>query len=331
VSAVPVPGVSMAPAVSQTREAETVPHARRSRIVGGTSAQRDRLIGAMGELVAEVGLPAVGVHHVCQRAGMSRRTFYDHYEHRDACFMDTLQEASGRLLAHVEEAVDTAGPEWEARTVAATRALIGALDADRVLAQLCVVSALGAGHDALVLRHGVVDRIVAMLGDAPAPLAPTELVLAGAFGALWDLVHRRLTEEPDGSLADLGEVATYLVLAPFAGRRRAVTLAGRGSSIAFVTRWSPRTAGADVRGLVVTELTRQTLSYLKAHPGACNVDIARGVDVRHESQISRHLVRLERAGVVRRRKEGRTNAWQLTILGREAADAVLGLSDGSQR
>jgi AcrR family transcriptional regulator len=318
----------MAPAIAQALEAESAPQARRSRIVGGASGQRDRLIGAMGELVAEVGLPAVGVHHVCQRAGMSRRTFYGHYEHRDACFMDTLREAFGRLLAHVEETVAAAGPDWEGRAVAATQALMGALDADRVLARVCVVAALGGGDDAVAVRRDALNRIVALIGDAPGSGAPSELVLAGALGGVWELVHARLTDEPDdASLADLGEVAAFLMLAPFAGRRRASALAGQGSTIAFVTRWSPRVGGAD---LVVTELTRQTLSYLVAHPGACNVDIARGVDVRHESQISRHLVRLERAGIVRRRKEGRTNAWNLTVLGREAADAVLdGGEDGA--
>jgi AcrR family transcriptional regulator len=317
----------MAPAVSQAPEVQ----ARRSRIVGGASGQRARLTAAMGELVAEVGLSAVGVHHVCQRAGMSRRTFYEHYAGGDDCFMDTLREAFDRLLGHVEEAVAAAGPEWEDRAVATTRALIGALDADRVLARVCVVSALGGGEDAIALRRETLNRIAAPLRDVPAHGMPADLVLASALGGVWELVHHRLTNQPDASLADLSEAADYLMLAPFTGRRRAAALAGQGSAIAFVTRWNPAGAGAGHPGLVVTELTRQTLSYLVAHPGACNVDIARGVDVRHESQISRHLVRLERAGIVRRRKEGRTNAWTLTALGQEAAGAVLDPSDGGDR
>ncbi len=317
----------MAPAVSQAPEVQ----ARRSRVVGGASGQRARLVRAMGELVAEVGLSAVGVHHVCQRAGMSRRTFYEHYEGRDACFMETLREAFDRLLGRVDTAVTAAGPDWEDRAVATTRALVGALEADRVLARVCVVSALGGGEDAIALRRETLNRLAAPLRDVSVPGPATELVLASALGGVWELVHRRLTDDPGASLTEIGEAADYLMLSPFVGRRRATALAGQGSAIAFVTRWSPQVAGADHPGLVVTELTRQTLSYLDAHPGACNVEIARGVDVRHESQISRHLVRLERAGIVRHRKEGRTNAWTLTDLGREAAGAVLDLGDGSHR
>ena len=73
--------------------------------------------------------------------------------------------------------------------------------------------------------------------------------------------------------------------------------------------WSPSSTG-------------QTLRYLNGHPGAANIDIARAVDVRHESQMSRHLSRLERAGMVSRRKEGRANAWVLTARGEEAAHTL---------
>ena len=119
--------------------------ARRGRvgIADGVPTQRDRLVAAMGELTAEVGSAATGVHHVCQRAGISRRTFYDLYADRDACFVDAHQEAFGRLVGHVAEAVADAGPEWEDRAVATTQALLGAWDADRVLAHLCLVSSVG--------------------------------------------------------------------------------------------------------------------------------------------------------------------------------------------
>jgi AcrR family transcriptional regulator len=323
----------MAPAIARPPDAEATPHTRRSRVVVGALGQHARLVAAMGELVAEVGPAAIGVHHVCQRAGISRRTFYGHFEDRDACFLEALREASGRLLAHVEEAVGAAGPEWEARAVAATRALIGALDADRVLAQLCVVSALGGGHDAVALRRDALDRIVALLHDAPAPAAPAELVLAGALGGVWDLVHRRLSDEPEASLADLAEDATYLMLAPFVGRRQAAARGiGRSAVNTYVTRWTPAVAaGPDEPGLMVTELTGQTLQFLDGHPGAANVDIARAVDVRHESQMSRHLGRLERAGMVSHRREGRANAWQLTARGKEAVRALPDLRSDAPR
>jgi AcrR family transcriptional regulator len=313
--AVTAADLALAPAVRPRRSGQSY----------GLPSQRDRLVVAMGELVAELGCAAVGVHHVCQSAGVSRRTFYEIYADREGCLADTHEEAFGRLVEHVEAAVLDAGTEWEDRAVATTQALLGAWDADRVLAHLCLVSSISAGGATQALRHTAIDRLAGLLTDAPEVGVLGAPALTSAVGGIWELALRRLPEGPDASIDDLGGVAIYLLLSPFVGRRQAAArAAGRGGAIAYVTRWTPTVRGDfDERGgLLVTELTGQTLRYLAGHPGAANVDIARAVDVRHESQMSRHLGRLERAGVVSRRKEGRTNAWQLTARGQEAARSL---------
>lgn len=312
----------MAPAVTEAeREAGNGARSRRGGRTYGQPSQRDRLIAAMGELTAELGTSAVGVHHVCQRAGISRRTFYDLYVDRDACSLDAIGEAQSRLVAHVAAAVASAGPEWEDRVVAATRTLVAALCADRILGHLCVVAPLAAGEDALALRRTAMDEIGRLLGPPPQITVPAELVLAAALGGVWELLRHFLAD--DVAEPEVTTAAINTLLAPFVGRRRAATRAqAPGDAVTFVTRWTSSASEADGDGLLVTELTRLTLAYLDAHPGACNVDIARAVDVRHESQMSRHLARLRRAGIVERRKEGRSNAWQLTARGQDAVRSV---------
>ncbi len=223
----------MAPAVAQATEADRPRPARRVGIAASVPTQRDRLVAAMGELTAEVGATAIGVHHICQRAGVSRRTFYELYADRDACFADAHQEAFGRLIAHLAEAVADAGPEWEDRAVATAQALLGAWDADRVLAHLCLVSAVGAGGETIALRRAAIAQIAGLLADAPAQPLLEEPVLTGAVGGVWELALRGLTADPDTSLADLAGAAIYLMLVPFAGRRQAAArAAGRGGTIA---------------------------------------------------------------------------------------------------
>jgi AcrR family transcriptional regulator len=328
----------MAPAVTAgDRAAASAPapavRERRSGQSYGLPTQRDRLVAAMGELAAELGCASVGVHHVCQRAGVSRRTFYDLYVDRDGCLVDTYEEAFGRLAGHVEAAVRDAGSEWEDRAVAATQALLGAWDADRVLAHLCLVTSVSGNAEIRALRHAAISRIARLLSGAPDVAVLDELTLTIAIGGVWELALRGLAEGPEASIEDLGGVAIYLLLAPFVGRRQAAArAAGRGGATAYVTRWTPTVVGdSDERGLLVTELTGQTLRYLNGHPGAANIDIARAVDVRHESQMSRHLGRLEKAGMVSRRKEGRTNAWVLTARGEEAARSLRDLRTDTSR
>jgi AcrR family transcriptional regulator len=323
----------MAPAAMAGDPAPEGITGRRNAHTYGMPTQRDRLVATMGELTAEIGLAAVGVHHVCQRAGVSRRTFYELYADRDACVVDMHQEAFGRLLGHLADAVADAGAVWEDRAVAVTQALLGAWDADRVLAQLCLVSSVSGHREALELRRAAMAQIVGMLADPPRQALVETSVVACAISGIWGLAFTSLTEKPDASIAELAGVAIYMLVAPFAGRRQAAArAAGRGGGAAYVTRWTPTVVGGgDERGLLVTELTSQTLRYLDGHPGAANIDIARAVDVRHESQMSRHLGRLEREGMVSRRKEGRTNAWRLTARGEEAARTLRDLRSGAPR
>ncbi len=192
------PEVSDRAAVAEPLGQEPTAAARSTRRSGhayGLPTQRDRLVSAMGELAAEVGGTTVGVHHVCQRAGVSRRTFYDLYADRDACFMDALGEAQSRLVAHVAAAVGPVGPEWEDRVVAATRTLVAALCADRTLGHLCVVAPLAAGADALALRRAGMDEIAKLLGPPPQVDVPAGLVLAAALGGVWKLLRYFLTED----------------------------------------------------------------------------------------------------------------------------------------
>jgi AcrR family transcriptional regulator/DNA-binding HxlR family transcriptional regulator len=326
VSAVPVPArrPSIAPA-ARVADPAAVP-ARKARRNGHSCAlptQRDRLIVATGQLAVELGSPATGVRVICQRAGISRRTFYDLYADRDACVVDAHQEAFGSLLAHIAEAVAAAGEQWEDRAVAVVQALLSAWEADRVLAHLCLVSALGSSRETLGLHRAAITEIAALLPGAP-PQPLDESVLTGAIGSVWELALSSLTNAPDSSMADLTGAAIYLMLAPFVGRRHAAArAAGHGGTAAYVTRLTSMAVN-DIGGpgLLITELTGQTLHYLNGHPGSANIDIARAIDVRHESQMSRHLVRLEKAGLIERRRDGRHNAWRLTARGEDAARSL---------
>ena len=112
------------------------------------------------------------------------------------------------------EAVGDAGAEWEDRAVAATQALLSAWEADRVLAHLCLVAAVGGNGEALALRRAAIAQIAALLADAPAQPLAAEPVLAGAIGGVWGLAFSSLTENPETSIAELAGTAIYLRARP---------------------------------------------------------------------------------------------------------------------
>jgi DNA-binding MarR family transcriptional regulator len=74
----------------------------------------------------------------------------------------------------------------------------------------------------------------------------------------------------------------------------------------------------------LTELARSTLLFLDDRPGTSSAEIGVAVGVTHASQMSRHLRRLEGEGLVVGARDGRRNAWALTVLGTETVTQLRG-------
>jgi TetR/AcrR family transcriptional regulator len=287
-------------------------------------SQRQRLTAAMAQVAAEHGRRAASVELVCERAGMSRRTFYENFTDGEQCFVGAIGQAFDQLFAAITAAVGAEPQDWEDRACTTVAALIATLDRDRTLARLCVIEPHSGSPVALSIRHAAVHRLALVLaaGATVGDAALRDAAARGAVGAILELATDPiLAGEP---LQPIVAPALYTALAPFTGRRVASRRAAdppriSAMSVVGVGVGIDAPPAAPTDQLLVTELTRQTVLHLAMSPDACNVDIARAIGVRHESQMSRHLVRLERAGIVQRRKEGRLNAWRLTALGEEAA------------
>ena len=83
------------------------------------SQTRERLLGAAFELFAKNGFHAVGLDAIIDAAGVSRQTFYNHFESKDDLMMATLErrrEAEGKLFARFFD--DLAGPDPRAQLYA---------------------------------------------------------------------------------------------------------------------------------------------------------------------------------------------------------------------
>jgi AcrR family transcriptional regulator len=178
--------------------------------------QRRRLLLAIGEVVVDRGLDGASVGAVCQRAGMSRRTFYELFEDREACFLAAFELAVDRV-AHVvvgayEQDRRGAGVQgWRERVRAALTALLECFDAEPGLARLCVVETLRAGPAVLERRRQILELLAAAVdegrreskrGSGPVPLA-AEAVVGGALS----VIHARLLAHPAPTVGARGSRA----------------------------------------------------------------------------------------------------------------------------
>src|SRR6187401_183309 len=68
------------------------------------ASQRGRLIDAMAVVVAAKGYTAATVADVIGHAGVSRKTFYEHFRDKEACFLAVYDAGVEVLLATMREA-----------------------------------------------------------------------------------------------------------------------------------------------------------------------------------------------------------------------------------
>ena len=171
-------------------------------------SQRERLLVAIAEAVAEKGYANAAVADVIERAGVSRRTFYEHFANKEECFLAAYDAGVSRLLDAIAAAEEAAGRDIVARARAGTETYLGLLADNPAFARTFLIEVLGAGPAALARRAAVHERFAERLredftaaaGDVPAPPAH---VLRGCVGAIHELVTARLLEAGAGALPAL--------------------------------------------------------------------------------------------------------------------------------
>ena len=84
------------------------------------ASQRTRLLEAVGRAVAEKGYAAATIDDIVRGAGVSKKTFYEHFQDKLECFLAAYETASDELYEHVRAAQDA--PPAERGSSAPTRA-----------------------------------------------------------------------------------------------------------------------------------------------------------------------------------------------------------------
>jgi AcrR family transcriptional regulator len=187
--------------VEATRDTPDVPR----RLPRGThgldpslvaASQRGRLLEAAGRAVADKGYAATTIEDIVRGAGVSKKTFYEHFPDKLACFLAAYEAASDELFEHVREAQDAAEP-GEGRTRAGIRAYLRWLAAEPALARVFLIEIAAAGPDALECRERLRDRYAERMRELRGGNEIPEEIFHAVVAAADDLVVRRLRAGDD--------------------------------------------------------------------------------------------------------------------------------------
>src|ERR671910_2192300 len=163
------------------------------------ASQRARLLEAVGRAVAEKGYAATTIDDIVRGAGVSKKTFYEHFQDKLGCFLAAYEAASDELYEHVRAAQDSdaASSDWHARTHAGIRAYLRWLAAEPALARVFLVEVAAAGPEALARRERLRDRYAERMRELQVESSVPEEIFNAVVAAADDLVVRRLREGRD--------------------------------------------------------------------------------------------------------------------------------------
>lgn len=305
--------------------------------------QRARMIGAMAEVSAERGAANVTVAHVVDRAGVSRRTFYELFTDREDCFLAAFEEGLARMAQCVMPVYEQPG-RWRDRIRACLIEFLSFLDNDPVTGRLLVVDTLGAGHRALERRRRVLAQVIEAVDDGRAEAkkdqTPPPLTAEGVVGGVLSVLYGRLTDvvpssaarTPQGSnsssesLLELTGPLMSMIVLPYLG-----PVAARKELALPVVPPARSSQISSANPLLDLEmrLTYRTIRVLQAiasQPGSSNRQVANDAEVTDQGQMSKLLARLLKLGLIANtgagQARGEPNAWTLTQRGWEIQSAI---------
>ena len=168
------------------------------------ASQRGRMLEAIAEVVALRGYGAATVADVIDYAGVSRRTFYEHFRDKEDCFLAAYDAGVEVLMATM-------------RAGEPVRAYLETLSAEPAFARTFLIEIGAAGPRAIARRQEVHEAFAAMIGDDLESLA--------AVGALNEVVTREVAAGRTAQLPALKAPLTSVLarLRPPRRRGRAAT------------------------------------------------------------------------------------------------------------
>jgi AcrR family transcriptional regulator len=193
-------------------------------------SQRERIVDATAEIVAEKGLAGLTIPAIASRAGVSHETFYEMYPSKHDAFLGAqkvgMHRAFTAAIAAYEKHRELA---WPVAVAEGLRVLIDFLVAEPAHARLSIVDTFAASPDTLQIRDGLLRGFAHYLSEKERPaidgidvpaIAPEAVV-----GGVWQVIHYYIERGHLNALPSAVPEITYLTLTPFLGPAGAAEVA----------------------------------------------------------------------------------------------------------
>jgi AcrR family transcriptional regulator len=186
--------------------------------------QRERLLAALASCVAENGYNATTIADITSAASVSRRTFYEHFDGKEECFIAAYDALDGYIETLMKEAAK-GKEEWPDRVAAAVRAVTAFLASRPNLARIYLVEVAVVGEAANAVREKTTTRFVGLLEPGRRLREVDPGVEEGLVGGIVTLLGRRVRDGEADQLGAFAPAVIEFVLSPYLGVEEARSIA----------------------------------------------------------------------------------------------------------
>lgn len=187
--------------------------------------QRERILKAVADVVAEEGYHSVAVSDIVRRARIARAKFYENFSGKEDCFLAAYDRATDEAVQRVSDGCRYGEAPLPLRIGAGLLALLEFLGEQPALARIWIVEGPSIGPAGTARYEQAVKRFAPLLEPARTaaprpdelPLTVEEAVIGGTF---W-LIYDALVSGQPGRLQDLLPQLVEFCLMPFLGAHAA--------------------------------------------------------------------------------------------------------------
>jgi len=181
---------------------------------------RIRLLQALGSIAADKGFAATTIADIVREAGVSKRTFYEHFTSKEACFLALYRAVSASALRTLSEALPLGRP-WQSQVELALGAYFAHLSAGHRLLRTLFVEIHHLGGEGAAVRREVMQQLADFMlktvnragqsGTTGHTLTPT--MAMAAVGGINELVLQAIERHEEAQLIGLTAAACEIVRA----------------------------------------------------------------------------------------------------------------------
>jgi AcrR family transcriptional regulator len=193
---------------------------------------RERLIAACLQEVAKQGYGATTVATVIKSAAVSRRTFYEHFDSMEDCFLASYDLVIAHMRARIEAAFE-AEDEWGEKVRAGLAVFLRFFAEEPQLGRFCMVESLAAGRVVADHHRAEVASFAPLLEagrDPKRPGEPPPDTEDAVISGIATLVTMRIAAGRAEQLEELLPSTVATALTPFLGGAEAERIARQSLS-----------------------------------------------------------------------------------------------------